>query len=141
MGYTDIRVKADNGNPIAAVMERITGFRDPRNVGKTIPDQCIEGQFQSNGAAEKAVQDVTTQVRKYKIALETKLGRLIRARSVIFKWIVEHAADTINRHTSGHDGKVPLQRSNHRLPKPVGIEFGEQVWAKVPTYVNKRTRS
>ena len=101
----------------------------------------VEGQPQTNGVAEKAVQDVTTQVRKYKIALETRLGRPIRARSVIFKWLVRHSADTINRHTSGHDGKVPYQRRDHKLPKPIDIEFGEQVWAKVPTYINKRKRS
>ena len=56
-------------------MERIKGFRDFRNVGKTFPDPSIEGQPQTNGVGEKAVQDVTTQVRKYKIALETRLGR------------------------------------------------------------------
>ena len=104
-------------------------------------DPAIPGQPQTNRVAEKAAQDVTTQVRKYKIALETRLGKPILARSVVFKWIVRHAADTINRHTVGHDGRVPLQRLMNRLPKPIDIEFGEQIWAKVPTYLNKRKRS
>ena len=102
-----------------------------KGVGKTELDPAIEGQPQTNGVAEKAVQDVTTQVRKYKIAIETRLGRPIRARSVVLKWFVEHAADTISRHTSGHDGRVPLQRLHNGLPKPIDIEFGEQVWAKL----------
>ena len=67
---------------------------------------------------------------------------VIQAQGKIsFKWLVKHSADIVNRHTSGHDGKVPLQRLNHRFPKPIDIEFGEQVWAKVPTYVNRRKRS
>ena len=63
------------------------------------------------------------------------------ARSVVSKWIVQHAADTINRHTVGHDGRVPYQRLMNRLPKGIDIEFGEQVWAKTPEYLNKRKRS
>ena len=94
---------------------------------KTQIDEATPGQPQTNGVAEKAVQDVTTQTRKYKIALETRLGKPIRARSVIFKWLVRHAADTISRCSVGHDGKVPLQRLTNRMPKPVDIEFGEQV--------------
>ena len=85
--------------------------------------------------AEKAVQHLTTQVRKYKIAVETRLNQPIPARSIIFKWLVEHAADTINRScvSLAHDGKVPYQRLQSRMPKPIDVEFGEKVWAKVPT--------
>ena len=80
-----------------------------------------------------AVQEVTTQTRKSKIALETRLGKPIYARSVVFKWLVRHAADIISRESVGHDGKVPLQRLTHKMPKQMDIEFGEQVWAKTPT--------
>ena len=88
-----------------------------------------------------AVQELTEQVRKYKIALETNLGKPIMARSVVFKWLVPHAADTISRHQGGHDGKVPYQRLMGKLPRPIEVGFGEQVWAKTPTYLNKRKRS
>ena len=101
-------------------------------------DDATAGQPQTNGVAEKAVQDVTTQVRKCKIALETRLSKPIHARSVVFKWLVRHAADIIDRESVGHDGKVPLQRLTHKLPKPIDIEFGEQVWAKTPSYKNHR---
>ena len=98
-------------------------------------------QAKTNGVAEKAVQDVTTQVRKYKIALETRLGKPILARSVVFKWIVQHAADTISRHCVGHDGRVPYQRLHNRMPRGIDIEFGEQVFAKTPEYLNRRKRA
>ena len=34
-----------------------------------------------------------------------------------------------------------LQRLLHKIPKPIDIEFGEQVWAKTPEYRNHRKRS
>ena len=108
---------------------------------KTNLDDVTPGQPKTNGVAEKAAQDVTTQTRKYKIALETRLGKPIHARSVIFKWLVRHSADTIGRCSVGHDGKVPLQRLLHKLPKTMDVEFGEQVWAKTPEYRNHRKRS
>ena len=116
-------------------------MRDTKTPGKCLLDPATPGQPQTNGVAEKAVQDITTQVRKYKIALETRLGIPIPARSVIFKWLVRHAADTINRSLTGHDGKVPLQRLLNKMPQPIDIEFGEKVFAKVPNYLDKRKRS
>ena len=59
----------------------------------------------------------------------------------MFKWIVQHAADTINRHCVGHDGRVPYQRLMNRFPRAIDIEFGEQVFAKTPEYLNHRKRA
>ena len=64
LGYTDLRIKADNETPITAVMNKVKEFRDLKSAGKTIPDPSVAGQPQTNGVAEKAVQDVTVQVRK-----------------------------------------------------------------------------
>ena len=36
---------------------------------------------------------------------------------------------------------MPLQRLRNQIPKPIDVEFGEQVWAKIPQYRNKRRRS
>ena len=56
----------------------------------------------------------------------------------MFKWLVRHSADIIDRELVGRDGKVPLQRLNNRSPKPIDVEFGEQICAKTPTYKNHR---
>ena len=100
MVYPEIRLRADNEPAIKALLGRVKDLRDHRGHGVTHVDDAIEGQPQTNGVAEKGVQDVTTQCRKYKIALETRSKEHVHARSVIFKWIVRHSADTINRETT-----------------------------------------
>ena len=105
-----------------ALPNREEGTNNADEAGqKTNLDDATPGQPKTNGVAEKAAQDVTTQTRKYKIALEIRLGKPIHARSVICKWLVRHSAHTISRCSVGRDGKVPLQRLLHKLPKPVDI--------------------
>ena len=118
LGYTGIRLKSDNENAAALVMERPKAFRDFKNVGRTFYEPSVEGQPQTDGVAEKAVRDLTCQVREYKIAFETNLNQPIPARYIIFRWLVPHAADTINMTSSpmAHGGKVPLQRLKNMLP-------------------------
>ena len=81
---TPSRTNADSND----ILPRIKELKESRGNDKVHVDPAIPGQPQTNGVAEKAVQDVTTQVRKFKIALETHLGKPILARSVVFKWIV-----------------------------------------------------
>ena len=88
LGYPEIRIRYDNEPAIDALLGRIEDLRDHRGSGATHVDPAVEGQPQTNCVAEKGVQDVTDQCRKYKIALEPRLGEPIPARSVIFKWIV-----------------------------------------------------
>ena len=141
LGCPEVRLKADTENAVLAVLEQIKEARDRKRAGRTIVDPAIAGQPQTNRAAEMAAQELTEQLRKYKIALETNLGKQIFARSAVFKWLVPHAADTISRHQGGHDGKVPYQRLMAKPPKPIEAGVGEQVWAKTPTYLNRRKRS
>ena len=94
LGYPDVRLKADNENAVMAVLKQIKVVRDGKRIGSIFVDPAIEDQPQTNGAAEMAVQELTEQARKYKIALETRFGKPIMARSVVFKWLIEHAADT-----------------------------------------------
>ena len=141
LGYPEIRLRADNEPSIKALLDKVKDLRDHRGCGTTQVEDAVEGQPQTNRVAEKGVQDLTTQCRKYKVALETRIKEHIHARSVIFKWIVRHSADTINLETTGHDGKVPLQRLHNKLPKPIDVESREHMLAKVLQYKNKRRRS
>ena len=163
LGYPAVRIRADTEPSINALLQKIKDLRDHRGSGKTEIERCeikekeqndedeagqttlveeaTPGQPQTNGVAEMAVQEVTTQCRKYKIALETKLGKPIHAKSVVFKWLVRHAADTINRNSVGHDGKVPLQRFTHKVPKQIGVESCQEIFAKTQTCRDKRKRS
>ena len=98
LGYPELRLKADTESSIKVILTRIKELKESRGNDKVHIDPAIPGQPQTNGVAETAVQDVTTQVRKYKVALGTRLGKPILARSVVFKRIVQHAVDTIPGH-------------------------------------------
>ena len=85
---------------------------------------------QSNGAAEKAVQDYMGQVRAGKIDLEYRLKEKIESQWPIMEWIGEHACVLLDRCQVGHDGKVPYQRRMGKISEKPIIELGEQVMAK-----------
>ena len=118
LGYTEIRLRADAEVAIKALLEEVKDLRDHRGSGKTEVvrdaeallnrddedtkddagqktnlDDATPGQPKTNGVAEKAAQDVTTQTRKYKITLESKPGTPIHPTSVIFKRFARHAGD------------------------------------------------
>ena len=143
LGYTDIRLKSDNENASKLLLDRVKEFGDLKGGKVTMIDPAIEGRPQTNGVVEKAGRDLTTQVRKYKIALETRLRQPIPTRSIILRSLVQHAADTINRTcvSLSHHGKVPDPRLHNSTPKPIDVEFGEKAWAEVPTYVKSKKRS
>ena len=64
---------------------------------------------ESNGA-EKAVQDVSGQVRTLKLALEARIGVMIPEASAVMDWVIEHAAYVLTRFSVGHDGMTPYER-------------------------------
>ena len=76
LGYSKIRLGADTGPSIRAMLQKFTDLRDHRGSGAIHVDDAVAGQPQANGVAEKVVQDVTSQARKYKIAIgrATQLG-------------------------------------------------------------------
>ena len=108
--YSEMDLKSDAEPSVEVALTSVTALRDLRQSGKTHYDSSVPGQPQTNGVAEKAAQDLATQARKYKIALEGRLKQHVVARTTIFKWLVQHSADTLNAHCVGHDGKVPYQR-------------------------------
>ena len=85
---------------------------------------------ESNGSAEKAVQDVSEQVRSLKLALEARIGVSIGDTSAVMEWIVEHAAYVLSRFSVGHDGVTPYKRLTGRKWKRAMVELGEVVLAK-----------
>ena len=130
MGYLEIRLRADTEVATKALLEKVKDLRDHRGSrdfevvgdaeallnrhdGENDEDEAGQnkcgrrhpGEPKTNGVAEKVVQDVTTQTRKYKVALETRLGKPIHARFIIFKRFVRHVADTIGRCSVGHTEK------------------------------------
>ena len=68
-GYNDITVKSDNESAIEVLRDEIINNR----TRPTRPAGSVPMHPQTHGRAEKAVQDVTDQVRKLKMGLERRL--------------------------------------------------------------------
>ena len=85
---------------------------------------------QSNGLAEKAVQDVKAQLRVLKLGLEARIEQRIPTESHILEWMIPHSADAVNRFSVGKDGRTLHYRLYMRPFKTKVFEFGEQVLAK-----------
>ena len=86
---------------------------------------------QSNGSAERAVQEVMSQVRAMKLALDQRLGTSVKTDWKALEWMVELSAVLINRCLVGHDGKTPYSRLMVKNSSKELVEFGERVLAKI----------
>ena len=62
-------------------------------------------------------------IRAHKLALEEHTGRRVQIEDDIFAWMVEHAADCVNRYKVGKDGRTPRQRLLGRKDGPRIAEF------------------
>ena len=125
-GLTDIVLKTDGEPAIVALMDAI---REKRK-HETIPSHSPAYSPQSNGVAERAVQEFTAQLRALKLALEARIKVPVNSNWTILVSLAEHANYLINRCLRGADGKTPMSRlKGHEGNRPM-VEMGEQVWAK-----------
>ena len=126
-GIKDVCLKTDGEPAILALQEAIAKARNPR----TIPRNPPAYNPQSNGAAEKAVQDVAGQLRRLTLALEARLHQRVSTKLPIMAWLVRHAAFVLTHFQVGHDGLTPWRRMTGRHWSGMVAEFGEQVMGKL----------
>ena len=107
LGRGDIILKTDGEPSMLAVQKAVALMRKDL---VTRPENPPAYNPESNGSAEKAVQDVSGQVRSLKLALEARIGVSIGDTSAVMDWIVEHAAYVLSRFSAGHDGMTPYER-------------------------------
>ena len=98
---------------------------------KTIPRNPPAYNPQSNGTAEKAVQDVAGQLRRLTLALEARLHQRVSAKLPVMAWLVRHAAFVLTHFQVGHDGLTPWRRMTGKHWNSTVVEFGEQVMGKL----------
>ena len=126
MGHVAITLKGDNENAMAELIKKIKEFRPQPTLLEGPPGN----DPQSNGVAEKGVQDVMGMIRSFKLSLEYRLKRNVNDRHPIVEWAIEHAAWLITHLRVGRDGRTASERvSGRQCVQPI-VEFGEQVWAK-----------
>ena len=72
----------------------------------TLVEPSPKGESQSNGIAERAVQDLEEGVRTHKLDPDTELKMAVGIGHPCIAWLVENVADNINKFKIGHDGRT-----------------------------------
>ena len=98
-----------------------------------VPEHSAVGESQSNGKAERAVQEAEDMLRTMKLALEDRLNANICSSYPVLKWLCEHVAATINRYHIGADGKTAYQRAHEKRYSGHVLDFGERIYHWIPT--------
>ena len=97
----------------------------------TVLEHGAPGDSQSNGFVERAIRSVEDMVRTHKLALEEKIGEVLKVDTAAMAWLVEHCADILNKCQQGKDGRTPYERLRGKQFSGFMLEFGSQVMLRV----------
>ena len=86
----------------------------------------------ANGYAERAVGNVEEQVRVLKTVFQSSTCETLDVQSAGFAWLVEHAADTLNKGLVGQDGCTAYERFRGCWYGGVLYEFGQVILSQIP---------
>ena len=125
-GNVRVMLKGDGEPALVQVQDMVKQARPQETIVKNPPAY----DPQSNGAAERAVQEVKDQIRLIKIGLEARLARAVAPEWAIMDWVINHASGIINRFVVGVDGRTAYYRTYGRTFSGKTFELGEQVWLK-----------
>ena len=136
-GHTEIVLKSDGEPAIVQVQNAVKGTRNHPTICQNPPAY----DPQANGSAERAVQEVTNQIKAMKIGLQYRIGAQITTEWKIMEWIVELASVLLNRCLIGKDGKTAYARLMGRNSTKQIVEIGERVLAKIARGPGSRKRA
>ena len=126
-GRHDIRLQTDGEPAMLALQQAIADARK----GATIQRNSPAYNPQSNGGAEKAVQDVTDLMRRLLLGLEAKLQGRLDLSFPWARWLIRHAAFVLTRYQVGHDGQTPWRRLTGKEWTGYAFNFGERVMGRL----------
>ena len=128
-GVQKLVYMADQESALATLMENaIQKASISGELVSAVPEHSPVGDSQSNGRAERAVQEAEDMLRCMKLAIEERLIAKITSTTPILKWLCEHTAATINRFHVHDDGMTAYQRSPGQPFSGYVLEFGERVF-------------
>ena len=126
-------LKSDQENAILDVLNDVCKQRGKESdSAMTLVESSPKGDSQSNGIAERAVQDLEEGVRTHKLDRETKLKMAVGIGHPCIAWLVENVADIINKFKIGHDGRICCERLEGKTYKGVIHEFGSDILHRFP---------
>jgi hypothetical protein len=103
LGHAKVCLKCDQEPSILALRREASRDLRLREINVIFGDVPV-ADSQSNGLAERAVQDVKGLVRTLRQAKEKMLGFGLSDNSQMLPWLVKHAAACLNRGQRGPDG-------------------------------------
>ena len=105
-GYNGRLVVKSDQEP--AVVDLMRDLARRRSNAPTVVELSKAYDSKSNGRAEGTVRRLEEQVRTMKIALDAALGIELEVLHPVFEWLVEHAADVLNKTEVASDGPHSL---------------------------------
>ena len=123
-----VTLKCDQEPAILDLADAIMRERE----GDTVLEEAKVKDSQSNGVIERCVQTHEGMTRTMKFALEKRVARSIPSVHPVMKWMVEHAAGTLNRCEVGKDGRTAYERIRGKKYRGEAYEFGRKVFHRVP---------
>ena len=131
--YGKVILKSDQENAILDVLNDDCKQRGKESDSAvTLVESSPKGESQSNGSAERAVQDLEEGVRTHKLYLETKLKMAVGIGHLCIAWVVENVVDIINKFKISHDGRTAHERFKGKTYKGAIHEFGSVVLTGSP---------
>ena len=103
-----------------------------------VPENSPVGESQSNGRAERSVQQLEDQVRTLLGELEDRIKQQLKPDAPVVSWLVEYAAVLLNKYHVHEDTGQTAYENLHGHPSEERLAyFGERLYFHVP----KRRRS
>jgi hypothetical protein len=124
----DVNVKTDQEPALVDLVNKICSSRPD---SRAVTSHSDVGDSKGNGLAERAVQQVEGMIRAHKLAVESRMKAMLPVNHPLLRWLVEHAADVLNRYNVGRDGRTPYQRLKGRRFVGNMLEFGAPVMFRV----------
>ena len=112
-GLTNVRlmIRSDGDNAIKAFRQAMCSTR----VGSTLVGTSPPRDPQSNGVAERAVKELTGQLRRVKIGLEARVQEAIPNDHPLVDWMCQHSGFLISKFLQGsRDGFTAHYRMHKR---------------------------
>ena len=123
LGYSKVIVKSDQEPSIRDVWNQVKLLRNE----DTVIEHSPVGESQSNGVAEKAIEEVEGMIRTMKSAVQGRIQREIQPGHPLMTWLVKYASEIMNRCKVMHDGRTAYERIKGRQASRAVCEFGEKV--------------
>jgi hypothetical protein len=125
--HKEVVLRSDGEPAILDVMDTIAKTR----MGETNLEHTAAGESQANGFIERGIQSLEEMVRTFKLDLEQRINTRVEVSWTIFEWLVEFAADVINKFVIGSDGRTAYERVKGKKHHGEFVRFCSYVMYRV----------